>query len=62
MSRALKGCSGVDDVFGETDIGHASLFQGNRVLAEMFEHFGDRREPQMLNATLALDWERKGKI
>lgn len=45
MSRALKGGSRVDDVFGEPDIGDAALLERDRILAEMLEHFGDGWKP-----------------
>uniref|UniRef100_A0A2M3ZTC0 Putative secreted peptide n=1 Tax=Anopheles braziliensis TaxID=58242 RepID=A0A2M3ZTC0_9DIPT len=49
-------------VTGERHIGGTARFQRYRVLAEVFEHLGDRGKPKMLHSTLAEIVQRHAQV
>jgi hypothetical protein len=62
--RPLQLPSGVriDDEVGQGDVRIAAALQRNRLLAEVFQHFVDRLEPEVLDAALALVVDRHAEV
>lgn len=65
VDRAAAGrleVARVDDVVGQRDLRVAAALQRYRLLAEVRQHVVDRREPEVLDAALALVVYRHAQV